>query len=63
VYRGLFFGLCRALGRQLESYCHRAAVFRPGADRALKEFTTARAQILNQSPELTERSRPVGFRY
>ena len=32
--------------------CHRAAVFRPGADRALKEFTTARAQILNQSPEL-----------
>ena len=33
--------------------CHRAAVFRPGADHALAEFTTARAQILNQSPELT----------
>jgi hypothetical protein len=33
--------------------CHRVAVFRPGAIRALAEFTTARAQILNQSPELT----------
>jgi NucS shadow ORF len=33
--------------------CHRVAVFRPGADQALAEFTTARAQILNQSPELT----------
>jgi NucS shadow ORF len=33
--------------------CHRAAVFRPGADRALAEFTTARAQILNQGPGLT----------
>jgi hypothetical protein len=33
--------------------CHRVAVFRPGADRAMAEFTTARAQILNQSPELT----------
>ena len=33
--------------------CHRAAVFRPGAGQALAEFTTARAQILNQSPELT----------
>ncbi|HUB21213.1 MAG TPA: SCO5389 family protein [Streptosporangiaceae bacterium] len=33
--------------------CHRAAVFRPDADQALAEFTTARAQILNQSPELT----------
>jgi hypothetical protein len=33
--------------------CHRVAVFRPGATRALAEFTTARAQILNQSPELT----------
>ena len=31
--------------------CHRAAVFRPGATRVLAEFTTARAQILNQSPE------------
>jgi hypothetical protein len=30
------------------------AVFRPGAARALAEFTTARAQILNQSPELTK---------
>jgi len=25
---------------------------RPGAARALAEFTTARAQLLNQSPEL-----------
>ena len=33
--------------------CHRAAAFRPDADQALAEFTTARAQILNQSPELT----------
>jgi len=33
--------------------CHRAAVFRPEATRALAEFTTARAQLLNQSPELT----------
>jgi hypothetical protein len=33
--------------------CHRAAVFRPGATQALAEFTTARSQILNQSPELT----------
>ena len=33
--------------------CHRVAVFRPGSDAALAEFTTARAQILNQSPELT----------
>jgi hypothetical protein len=33
--------------------CHRVAVFRPGTDRAMAEFTTARAQILNQSPELT----------
>jgi hypothetical protein len=33
--------------------CHRVAVFRPGADRAMAEFTTARAQLLNQSPELT----------
>ena len=31
--------------------CHRAAVFRTGATQALAEFTTARAQILNQSPE------------
>jgi hypothetical protein len=33
--------------------CHRAAVFRPDATAALAEFTTARAQLLNQSPELT----------
>ncbi len=33
--------------------CHRAAVFRLGAAHALAEFTTARAQLLNQSPELT----------
>jgi hypothetical protein len=32
--------------------CHRAAVFRPGAAQALAEFTAARAQILNQNPEL-----------
>jgi len=32
--------------------CHRAAVFRPDAVQALAEFTTARAQLLNQSPEL-----------
>ena len=34
--------------------CHRAAVFRPGATRALAEFTTARSQILNQRPELVD---------
>jgi len=34
--------------------CHRAAVFRPGADAAYKEFITARAQILNQRPELVD---------
>jgi hypothetical protein len=33
--------------------CHRVAVFRPGAAQTLAEFTTARAQILNQGPELT----------
>ena len=33
--------------------CHRAAVFRPDATQALAEFITARAQLLNQSPELT----------
>ncbi len=33
--------------------CHRVAVFRPGATQALAEFTTARSQLLNQSPELT----------
>ena len=33
--------------------CHRAAVFRPSAT-ALTEFTSARAQLLNQSPELVD---------
>src|SRR5579864_5815752 len=33
--------------------CHRAAVFRPGAIQTLAEFTSARSQLLNQSPELT----------
>jgi hypothetical protein len=32
--------------------CHRAAVFRPAATAALAEFTSARAQLLNQNPEL-----------
>jgi hypothetical protein len=32
--------------------CHRAAVFRPDAADALAAFTSARAQLLNQSPEL-----------
>jgi hypothetical protein len=32
--------------------CHRAAVFRPGASSAHAEFTSARSQLLNQSPEL-----------
>jgi hypothetical protein len=32
--------------------CHRAAVFRPAASAALAEFTSARSQLLNQSPEL-----------
>ena len=31
--------------------CHRAAVFRPEAAAALAEFTSARSQLLNQSPE------------
>ncbi|MBV9379346.1 MAG: hypothetical protein JOY82_04120 [Streptosporangiaceae bacterium] len=34
--------------------CHRAAVFRPGAERAHAEYTTARSQILNQRPELVD---------
>ena len=34
--------------------CHRAAVFRPGAAAALAEFTSARAQLLNQSPQLVD---------
>jgi len=32
--------------------CHRAAVFRPAATAALAEFSSVRAQLLNQSPEL-----------
>ena len=32
--------------------CHRAAVFRPAATAELAEFTSARSQLLNQSPEL-----------
>ncbi len=32
--------------------CHRAAVFRPDAVAALADFTSARAQLLNQRPEL-----------
>ncbi|HLK01363.1 MAG TPA: SCO5389 family protein [Streptosporangiaceae bacterium] len=34
--------------------CHRAAVFRPEAAQAHAEFITARAQILNQRPELID---------
>ncbi len=34
--------------------CHRAAVFRPGAEDAYREFITARSQILNQRPELVD---------
>ena len=34
--------------------CHRAAVFRPEATRALAEFTSARSQLLNQRPELVD---------
>ncbi|MBO0801893.1 MAG: hypothetical protein J2P25_02310 [Nocardiopsaceae bacterium] len=32
--------------------CHRAAVFRPDAIAALAGFTSARSQLLNQSPGL-----------
>jgi hypothetical protein len=34
--------------------CHRVAVFAPGAEAALRDFTTPRAQILNQSPDLVD---------
>jgi hypothetical protein len=34
--------------------CHRAAVFRLSATAALAEFTSPRAQLLNQSPELVD---------
>jgi hypothetical protein len=32
--------------------CHRVAVFRPEAAEAFAEFTSARAQLLNQHPDL-----------
>jgi hypothetical protein len=34
--------------------CHRAAVFRPSATAALAAFTSPRAQLLNQGPELVD---------
>ena len=34
--------------------CHRAAVFRPGAQAAYAAFVSPRAQILNQRPELVD---------
>jgi hypothetical protein len=34
--------------------CHRAAAFRPEATRAYADFTSTRAQLLNQSPELVD---------
>jgi hypothetical protein len=34
--------------------CHRVAVFRPEADQARADFTTARSQILNQRPDLVD---------
>jgi hypothetical protein len=34
--------------------CHRAAVFRPSATAAITAFTSPRAQLLNQSPELVD---------
>jgi hypothetical protein len=34
--------------------CHRAAAFRPTATAALAAFTSPRAQLLNQSPELVD---------
>jgi hypothetical protein len=34
--------------------CHRAAVFRPSAAAACAAFTSSRAQLLNQSPELVD---------
>ena len=34
--------------------CHRAAVFRPDATAALAGFTSARSQLLNQSPGLVD---------
>jgi hypothetical protein len=34
--------------------CHRVAVFAPAADAARRDFSTPRAQILNQTPELRD---------
>jgi hypothetical protein len=34
--------------------CHRAAAFRPSATAAVTAFTSPRAQLLNQSPELVD---------
>jgi hypothetical protein len=34
--------------------CHRAAAFRPSATAAFTAFTSSRAQLLNQSPELLD---------
>lgn len=34
--------------------CHRVAFFAPGSEAAHAEFTTPRAQLLNQSPELVD---------
>jgi hypothetical protein len=34
--------------------CHRAAVFRTGAQADYHEFITARSQILNQRPDLVD---------
>jgi hypothetical protein len=34
--------------------CHRAAAFRPSATAALAEFTSARAQLLNQDPQFVD---------
>lgn len=34
--------------------CHRVALFAPGAEEAHAVFTSPRAQLLNQSPELVD---------
>jgi hypothetical protein len=34
--------------------CHRAAVFRPDAGRALDQFRSPRSQLLNQHPDLVD---------
>lgn len=38
--------------KEANQNCNHAAVFRAAAIQALAEFTAARAQLLNQSPEL-----------